>query len=76
MIERITILGGSSVYIPELILSVISRNLNVKEIVLLGQEGRKLQLVANFCQRLINKSGFPATVKASTDVQEAVSGHS
>ncbi len=74
MIERITILGGSSVYIPELILSVISRNLNVKEIVLLGQEGRKLQLVANFCQRLINKSGFPATVKASTDVQEAVSG--
>jgi len=74
MIERITILGGSSVYIPELILSVISRNLNVKEIVLLGQEGRKLQLVANFCQRLINKSGFPATVTASTDVREAVAG--
>lgn len=74
MIERITILGGSSVYIPELVLSVISRNLNVKEIVLLGQEGRKLELVAKFCQRLINKSGFPATVTPSTDVREAVVG--
>lgn len=74
MIERITILGGSSVYTPELILSVISRNLNVKEIVLLGQEGRKLQLVASFCQRLINKSGFPATIIASTDVRQAVAG--
>ena len=74
MIERITILGGSSVYTPELVLSVISRNLNVKEIVLLGQEGKKLQLVANFCQRLINKSGFPAIVTASTDVQEATIG--
>lgn len=74
MIERITILGGSSVYTPELVLSVISRNLNVKEIVLLGQEGRKLQLVAGFCQRLINKSGFPATVIASTDIRQAVAG--
>lgn len=74
MIERITILGGSSVYTPELVLSIISKNLNVKEIVLLGQEGRKLQLVAGFCQRLINKSGFPAKIIASTDVKQAVTG--
>lgn len=74
MIERITILGGSSVYTPELVLSIISKNINVKEIVLLGQEGRKLQLVAGFCQRLINKSGFPARIVASTDVRQAVSG--
>lgn len=74
MIDRITILGGSSVYTPELVLSIISKNLNVKEIVLLGQEGRKLQLVAGFCQRLINKSGFPAKVIASTDVRQAVVG--
>lgn len=74
MIERITILGGSSVYTPELVLSIISKNINVKEIVLLGQEGRKLQLVAGFCQRLINKSGFPAKIIASTDVKQAVTG--
>lgn len=74
MIERIAILGGSSVYTPELILSVVSRNLNVKEIVLLGRPGRKLELVAAFCQRLVDKSGFPATVIPSTDVKEAVTG--
>ncbi len=74
MIERIAILGGSSVYTPELILSVISKNLNVKEIVLLGHPGRKLELVAAFCQRLIDKSGFPAKVLPATDVKEAVAG--
>jgi len=74
MIERITILGGNSVYIPEFILSAISRNLNVKEIVLFAPEGRKLEIVAAFCQRLIDRSGFPATVTACTDLREAVTG--
>ncbi len=72
MIDRITILGGSSVYIPEFILSVISHNVNVKEIVLVGREGAKLPLVADFCQRLLNRSGFPATVHGTTDVAEGV----
>ena len=58
MIERITILGGSSVYTPEFIVSAISRNLNVKEIVLFGREGPKLSIVGKFCQRLFDKSGF------------------
>lgn len=74
MIERIAILGGSSVYIPEFISSVISHNLNVKEIVLLGRPGRKLEIVARFCQRLLDKSGFPAKIIATTDVEEAVKG--
>ena len=74
MIERIAILGGSSVYIPEFLLSIISHNLNVKEIVLMGRSGRKLDVVTSFCQRLVKKSGFPATVIAETDVGEAVKG--
>lgn len=74
MIERIAILGGSSVYIPELILSIISHNLNVKEVVLVGREGPKLKLVARFCQRLLNKSGFPATIVETTDAAEGVAG--
>jgi len=74
MIERITILGGSSVYTPELILSIISRNVNVKEIVLFGRPGRKLELVAGFCQRLLDKSGFPAKVLGLSDLNEAVKG--
>jgi len=74
MIDRIAILGGSSVYIPEFIFSLTSNNVNVKEIVLLGRPGRKLELVADFCQRLIDRSGFPAKIVPSTEVREAVSG--
>ena len=72
MIERIAILGGSSVYIPEFILSLISHNLNVKEVVLIGRDGPKLPLVAAFCQRIMDKSGFPGKVIGTTDVSEGV----
>ena len=74
MIDRITVLGGSSVYTPELISSIISSNLSVKEIVLLGRSGAKLPLVAQFCQRMLDKSGFPAKVIAATDAASAISG--
>lgn len=74
MIERIAVLGGSSVYIPEFILSIIAHNLNVKEIVLVGKSSQKLDIVAKFCQRILNKSGFPATIIATTDVCAGVTG--
>ena len=74
MIDRITILGGSSVYIPEFVVSAISHNLNFKELVLFGNPGRKLELVAAFSQRLLKKSGFPTKIIASTDIREAVKG--
>lgn len=74
MIERISILGGSSVYIPEFILSLVSHNVNVKEVVLIGRDGPKLPLVAAFCQRLMDNSGFPGRVIGTTDVCEGVQG--
>jgi len=74
VIERIAILGGSSVYTPEFILSAISHNLNIKEIVLVGRPGQKLPIVAGFCQRLLDKSGFPATITTATDAAEGVAG--
>lgn len=74
MIERITILGGSSVYIPEFITSLTSNNVNVKEIVLYGRPGEKLETVAGFCQRLVKKRGFPMSIVPSTNLEEAVTG--
>jgi 6-phospho-beta-glucosidase len=74
MIERIAVLGGSSVYTPELILSLISHNVNVRELVLLGRSERKLKLVSGFCQRLFDKSGFPTQVTGTSDPREAVAG--
>jgi 6-phospho-beta-glucosidase len=69
-----TILGGSSVYIPELILSIIGNNLNVAEIALVGRSEKKLHLVGRFCQRLLDKSGFPTRVIGTSDVAEGVTG--
>ncbi len=74
MIERITILGGSSVYTPEFVLSAISHNINVREIVLVGNKEKKLKTVADFCQRLLDKSGFPAKIIATRDLAEGVKG--
>lgn len=74
MIDRITILGGSSVYIPEFVMSVISHNLMVREIVLQGSLGRKLRVVAAFCQRLVDKSGFPIRIIPTDSVREAAAG--
>lgn len=74
MIERITILGGSSVYIPEFIVSLLAHRILLKELVLLGKPGEKLDIVSNFCQRLINKNGYDTKVIPETDVAAAVSG--
>ncbi len=74
MIGRVAILGGSSVYTPEFISSVIARNLAIGEIVLIGRTERKLQLVSAFCQRMLDKNGFPTRIVATTDVAEGVKG--
>jgi 6-phospho-beta-glucosidase len=73
-IDRIAVIGGSSVYTPVLVLTLIARNLKAKEIVLIGRPGRKLELVGAFCQRLVRRSGFPVTVTPITDLEEGVRG--
>ncbi len=74
MIERIAILGGSSVYIPEFVFSLITHNINVREIALFGRDGEKLPIVAEFCRRLIKRSGFPTEIRHTTNLEEAVTG--
>lgn len=74
MIERIAVLGGSSVYTPELVLSLIAHNLNVKEVVLIGRSGHKLPIVARFCQRLVDRTGFPVSIHHTTDLEAGVRG--
>jgi 6-phospho-beta-glucosidase len=74
MIDRISILGGSSVYIPEFVFSLITHNINVREVVLYGRTGDKLPVVADFCRRLIKRSGFPTEIRHTTQLEEAVIG--
>ncbi|NLO34590.1 MAG: hypothetical protein GX117_14770 [Candidatus Hydrogenedentes bacterium] len=74
MIERITVLGGSSVYIPEFLTSLLSHRMLIKELVLLGLPGEKLPIVADFCRRIIAKHGYETKVIAETDPVAAISG--
>jgi len=53
---------------------MISHNVNVKEIMLIGNREKKLRLVADFCQRLLDKSGFPAKIAATCDPTEGLEG--
>ncbi len=74
MIDRVTILGGSSVYIPEFVSTALANNILIKELVLLGKPGRKLDAVSAFCQRLVDKNGHATRIIAETDVAAAVKG--
>lgn len=74
MINRVVILGGSSVYVPEFVVSTLKHNLLIQELVLVGKAGRKLDVVSAFCQRLVNKNGYDTKIIAETDVARAVEG--
>lgn len=76
MIDRITILGGSSVYIPEFVSTVLAHNIVIREIVLLGKPGRKLDAVSALCQRLVDKNGHATKIIAETNVEASVRGAS
>lgn len=74
MIDRIAVLGGSSVYIPEFIASILSHTLCVKEVVLIGRSESKLVTVSRFCQRIFDRCGFPAAVTPTTDLVQGLQG--
>lgn len=76
MVNRIAILGGSSVYIPEFVSKALAHNLIIEELVLLGRPGRKLDAVSDFCQRLVDKNGHATRIIAETNVETAVRGAS
>ncbi|HEX72417.1 MAG TPA: hypothetical protein ENN65_03780, partial [Candidatus Hydrogenedentes bacterium] len=72
VINRITILGGSSVYIPEFVCKALAHNIVINELVLLGKPGRKLDAVSAFCQRLVDKNGHATRIIPETDPSAAV----
>ncbi|NLN91732.1 MAG: hypothetical protein GX130_00295 [Candidatus Hydrogenedens sp.] len=76
MIDRITVLGGSSVYTPEFLEALLSNNVLVKELVLLGMPGQKLDIVSRFCQRLVKRSGHLTEIIPETDPEKAMKGAS
>lgn len=72
---RLTVLGGSSIAIPELIAALIPYMVDgrVLQVVLHGRDPRKLALVSSICQQMA--AAVPSLqVEATTDLVGALSG--
>lgn len=72
VISRLTILGGSSVYIPVLVSALMHRNVKVREIVLVGRNEEKLEIVTRFCNRLVERVGYPLKINSTTSIEDGI----
>lgn len=72
--NRITIIGGGSVYIPVIIECLIPflKNTPIKEIYLVDIDPKKLELVSNFCSSLVNKLDKNIKVHSEANIKKAL----
>ncbi len=73
-INRLSVLGGSSVYIPVFLSALMQNNIRVKEIVLIGKNPDKLNVVSSFCKRMVDNVGYPLQIKETTSIEAGVEG--
>jgi 6-phospho-beta-glucosidase len=73
---KITIIGGGSTYTPELINGFISRaeQLPLKELWLMDNDQKRLEVVGGFAERMVQKHGRPFKVVLSTNQRESING--
>ncbi|MGC9053946.1 MAG: hypothetical protein ACP5KS_08690 [Candidatus Hydrogenedens sp.] len=74
MITRLAVLGGSSVYIPVFLSALMQNNVRLKEIILIGKNPEKLNIVASFCKRMIDNIGYPIRIKETTSIETGIEG--
>ena len=73
-IEKICVLGGSSINTPELFDALQAERLNVGEVCLVGRSADKLAIVARFCRRRASDVGVTTTVTETTDLDQGMVG--
>ena len=73
---KITIIGAGSTYTPELMEGIIQRItvLPVTEIALMDIHHRKLEIVGNLCERMIEKAGLKIKLVLTLNLEEALDG--
>lgn len=73
---KIAIIGSGSTYTPELIEGMLRRKavLPVSELYLMDIDPRKLEIVGNLCQRMIQAADMPCQVTLTGDLDEALAG--
>ncbi|WP_436759728.1 6-phospho-beta-glucosidase [Streptosporangium sp. V21-05] len=73
---KLAVVGGGSTYTPELIdgFARLRDELPLTEIALVDPDVHRLELVAGMARRMLARAGHPATVVATTSVEEGVAG--
>ncbi|GFP28610.1 Rossmann-fold NAD(P)-binding domain-containing protein, partial [Candidatus Hakubella thermalkaliphila] len=75
-ISKIGVIGGGSSYTPELIEGIISQasHLQVKEMVLMDIDPRRLEIVGALATRMVNKVGLPTEIALSSSLEQTLEG--
>lgn len=72
---RVCVIGGGSVYTPELVEGFISRpGLPVREIVLMDVDEGRLRVVGGLAQRMVQAAGAGIKISLTTELGEALEG--
>ncbi|MEU4407002.1 6-phospho-beta-glucosidase [Streptosporangium sp. NPDC023963] len=73
---KLAVVGGGSTYTPELIdgFARLRDELPLTEIALVDPDTHRLELVSGMARRMLARAGHPATVVATTSVEEGVAG--
>ncbi|MFI6601017.1 6-phospho-beta-glucosidase [Nonomuraea sp. NPDC050536] len=73
---KLAVVGGGSTYTPELIdgFARLRDELPVSEIALIDPDISRLELVAGMARRMLAHAGHPASVLATSSVEEGVAG--
>jgi 6-phospho-beta-glucosidase len=73
---KLAVIGGGSTYTPELVDGLARRRdaLGVTELALVDPNGRRLEVVAAFCRRILARHRHPAVVSTSDDLAGGVDG--
>ena len=75
-ITRIGIIGGGSLFTPELVdlLASHSDSMGPLEIKLMDIDPARLEVVGAFCQRILNRLGKPVTLSYADNYQDTIKG--
>ncbi len=73
---KLTIVGAGSTYCPELMQGLINRKelLSVDELRLTDIDESRLNIVGDFCERVLLENGMEPRILRSTDLERAVDG--
>ena len=71
---KVTVIGGGSTYTPELVKGFIDlhRQLPLDELWLMDIQPQRLEIVGDFCERLVEHAGSPFKLNLTANRQEAL----